>query len=442
MFGQCEPQEERVVARSCQTDFVTSEARPTSVESAASSPVTRAGLLVAAAACAAVIVSHIFGRSTYSLLLPAISEDLVSSYGAAGFLGASYFAGYLLGVIGVTVMSSRIEPIVLLRTGLALSVLALATMGTAQRLSVFASGIFFVGLAGAGIWIPAPTIATSGLPARYRGLVMGALTATMGLGLLLLSQGTNLYRSVAGDDLVWRPIFGIEVVVTLLILVVAFVVVRRDRTAPAAAAASPPQRTPLFSLDTLRSVPEWKRLTLSYTIFACLAGSWVQFLGVVLSDDAGFSASHIANLFSVLAVAAVAGPLLIGRLSDRIGRDRSMAIAAGLTLVASLLLPLDQGPLAAVAVALYGAGAFAFPPITAAAVRDHLEGGAFATAFGTMTIIYATVSMVASQLAGLLADATGSFDAVYWILAAASAGSVTISLLRDRSHADGIVATL
>lgn len=401
---------------------------------ATAEPVTKAGLLVAGAACAAVIVSHIFGRSTYSLLLPAISEDLVSSYGAAGFLGASYFGGYLLGVIGVTVMSSRIEPITFLRCGLAISALALATMATATRFSVFASGIFFVGVAGAGIWIPAPTIATSRVPARHRGLVIGSLTATMGLGLLLLSQGTKVYRNLADDDLVWRPIFVIEVGVTLLILLAAVLVVRSRRTEPQARIARSAERAPLFSLTALRSIPSWRKLTLAYTIFACLAGAWVQFLGVALSDDAGFSSSHIANLFSVLAVAAVIGPLSLGRLSDRIGRDRSMAIAATCTMIGSLLLPLDREPFAAIAVALYGAGAFAFPPMTAAAVRDHVEGSEFATAFGTMTIIYAVVSMVASQLAGFLADAAGSFDLVYWLLAVASAASVMIALTRSRSE--------
>lgn len=401
--------------------------------------VTRKGLMIAAAACLAVIVSHIFGRSTYSLLLPAISDELVSSYGAAGFLGASYFGGYLLGVIGVTVFSSRIEPIVLMRTGLAISVLALATMATAQRFSVFSSGIFFVGLAGAGIWIPAPTIASSRVPARYRGLVIGALTATMGIGLLGLSQGTKLYRHLAGNDQLWREIFGIEVAVTTAILVFVVAVVRRDGVRDRLAAAVPTSSLPngassaWFSLEEVKSIPHWVRLTLAYTVFALLAGAWVQFLGVVLSDDAGFSQGHIANLFSVLAVAAIIGPLSLGQLSDRIGRDRAMAIAATMSAVASLLLPLDREPFTSVAVFLYGAGSFAFPPLTAAAVRDHLEGSRFSRAFGTMTILYAIISMIASQAAGLLADATGDFDLVYLLLAAAAFGSVAAALSRQRA---------
>lgn len=391
--------------------------------------VSRAGLVIAGVACASVIVSHIFARTTYSLLLPAISDELVPSYSAAGFLGASYFAGYLLGVIGVTVVSSRIEPITLMRTGLGLSVMALGVLATAPRFSVFASGVFFAGMAGAGIWIPAPTIATSLVPARHRGLVMGALTATMGLGLLILSQGTNLFRSIIDDQSSWRPIFGFEVIVTLMILLASIVLVRLPRMARGGV------RAPLFSFDSVRSIPQWKLLTVAYTVFAALAGAWTQFMGVAMRDDAGFSPSHVTNLFSVLAVAAVVGPLALGRLSDRIGRDRAMAIAAGLTCVASLILPLGSEPFAAIAVALYGAGSFGLPPIAAAAVRDHLEGGAFGTAFGTMTILYAVVSMVSSQFIGFLADATGSFTLGYLLLAVLAAVSGATAMVRVRRSA-------
>ena len=372
---------------------------------------TRAGVAIAAVVCLGVIVSHMFGRFTYSLLLPAISDDLVSSYTGAGFLGASYFGGYLLGVIGVTMVSSRVDPVVLLRTGLALSALALAVLATAPEFSVLSSGVFFAGLAGAGIWIPAPTIASARLPARHRGLVMGALTASMGVGLLAISQGTTLYRSVIDDDGAWRQIFAIEVVVTVAILAAAFVVIRLPRSTTTV------ERTPLFDLSGLRSIPEWKLLTFAYTTFAILAGSWTQFLGVAMEEDAGFSRAHINNLFSAFALAAIVGALAFGRLSDRIGRDRAMALACVICAAGSLFVPLGREPFAVGAALLYGAGSFAVPPLTAAAVRDHLEGRAFAAAFGAMTIVYATSSMIAAQLAGVLADARGSFDLVYLLLA-------------------------
>lgn len=400
---------------------------------------SRLGIGVAGAACLSVIVSHIFGRTTYSLLLPAISDDLVSSYSAAGFLGVSYFVGYLIGVVAVTLVSARLDPTTLMRSGLALAVIALALMAVAPSFLVLAAGIFIVGLAGAAIWIPAPTVATLHIPEHRRGLVIGSLTAAMGVGLLLVSQGTNLYRNVAADSSIWRPIFGLEAAATVAIVAVFALVLRRSRAAHRPLSTAPSGHTsvrvaggPMFSFDAVRSVPHWALLTTAYCTFALLAGSWTQFMGVAAADDAGFSDGHVANLFSLLAVSAMAGPIVLGALSDRIGRDRAMAIAAGLAAAASVLFTFNTEPWVGLAAVLYGAGSFGLPPLAAAAVRDHLDGGTFGTAFGTMTVLYALMSMLASQTAGIVADAAGSFRPVYLGLAVAAAVSAVTALSRAR----------
>jgi len=122
--------------------------------------IPRAALVTAGVVCACVVVSHIFGRFSYSILLPALRDDLVDSDTAAGTLGATYYAGYMLGVLTVTVVSSRTEPTTLMRAGLTLSVVALLILTTALDLSELAIGLALAGFAGAGIWISAPAIAT------------------------------------------------------------------------------------------------------------------------------------------------------------------------------------------------------------------------------------------------------------------------------------------
>ncbi len=399
----------------------------------------RIGLVVAAATCASVVVSHIFGRFSYSVLLPAIQDDLIGSFTGAGFLGASYFAGYMLGVIGVTAISARVEPLTLLQAGLALSAVALGAMAAAPNLLTLAAGVFTAGLAGAGIWVPAPTIATSRMTDQHRGLVMGALTASMGLGLLLVSQGTTLYRRVVDDEGAWRLIFGVEALIAVLVFAAAALVARRLRahrlptsSVTPTPAAAPAARAPIIDLSGLRRIPSWALLLVTYGVFALLAGSWVAFLGVAMEEDAGYTRTHVNNLFSAFAVAAVPGPLILGRLSDRIGRDITMVIACSMSAVASGLLTVGSEPWTAIAVVLFGVGSFSVPPLTAAAVRDHLEGRAFATAFGAMTIIYALVSMVSAQSAGIIADAVGGFDLVYWLLAAAAASCAGAAAARYR----------
>ena len=395
-------------------------------ESAAPEKLTRPVLIVAAVICTCVVVSHMFGRSTISILLPAIRQDLVDSNTAAGVLGGSNFAGYIIGVVFVTVLAGRAEPIQLMRAGLVISAAALFLLAIAPSFLVLGIGVWLAGFGGAGIWVTAPALATANVPASRRGAVLGALTATMGIALLLLSQGTTLFRKIVDNDDAWRPIFGIEAAVTVAILVAVFVLVRPTATAQQS------QRGTLFSARALRSIPGWLLLVVCYTSFSALAGAWTQFLGLALKEDAGFSSAHVNNLFSVFAVCGIFGPLLMGRLSDRIGRDRALAIAAAISVTASLLLTINAEPWSSIAVGLYGAGSFSVPILTAAAVRDHLDDRSFSTAYGTITIIYGIGSFSAALLAGVIADWRGSFDLVYVLLGVLAAVSGTTALMRFR----------
>lgn len=390
-------------------------------------PIARPALVVAGVICCCVIVSHMFGRSTLSILLPAIREDLVDSSTGAGVLSATTFAGYIVGVILVTVVAGRVEPIQLMRWGLGLAAFALFLLAIAPTFLVLGVGVFLVGLAGAGIWISAPSLATAGVPASRRGVVLGSLTATMGVGLLIISQGTTLFRRIVGDDSAWRPIFGIEVAATLAILAMAVFIVRPATT------ERTHERGEIFSATALRSIPAWGLLLVVYTAFSTLAGAWVQFLGLALEEDAGFSRAHINNLFSVSAVSGIIGPLLLGRLSDRIGRNPTLAIAASIAVLASLLLTINAEPWSTVSVFLFGAGSFSVPILTAAAVRDQLDDRAFGTAFGTMTILYGIGSFSAALLAGVIADWRDSFDLVYVLLALMATVSAVAAVLRERA---------
>lgn len=388
--------------------------------------IPRAALVVATVVCCSTVVSHIFGRATYSILLSAISEDLVSSFTAAGFLGSANFSGYLIGVVIVTAVSGRIEPIWLLRSGLAIAAVALAVLSITPSFSLLTVGILLAGMAGAGIWVTAPNIATRGVPASRRGLILGLLTASMGVGMLAVSLGTNAYRSRIGDESAWRPVFGIEAVVTVAILGAAFLLVR-----PAPTEKMPESHT-MFSAVSLRSIPHWVLLTVAYTVFSALAGSWTQFLGLALEEDAGFDRSTATALFSVVAVAGFFGPLCLGWLSDRIGRDYTLAVGCAVAAIASLLLTTGANPAVTIAVALYGFASYSIPVLTAASVRDHLTDRPFGTAYGLITIIYALGSLASAQLGGWLADVTGSFTVTYWCLAAAAAISGAISIVRGR----------
>ena len=77
-----------------------------------------------------------------------------------------------------------------------------------------------------------------------------------------------------------------------------------------------------------------------------------------------------------------------------------------------------------------GAQAGSFPSVLAAYVRDHVDDRAFSRAFATMMLFFSVTAIIGPVIIGALADATGSFQVPYLVLAAAAAATlVSVSLL-------------
>jgi predicted MFS family arabinose efflux permease len=369
---------------------------------------------------ASAVVSHALARSTLPILLPAVESELLSNRQQAGFLGSANFVAYLVGVGLVTVVSGRIEPIRLLATGLASALAGFVALAVAGGFGPLVVGQALTGLGGAGIWMAAPTIATAVASDHRRGLVMGLVSSTMGLGILAVGQGTNLVRGLADDDGLWRPTFVGAGLFAAAVLTVVLAVIRVPPTAPVEGGVS---------LARLRTVPRWGVLVVGYVLFGLVVAPFAPFFGLLLKDH-GFSAGHITNLFSLLGLAAVVGPVNLGRLSDRVGRQPILTGSMAAISVAAALTLTGREPWVGVAIAVFGATSFTFPVLIATYLRDHLQDRAFANALGALTLIYGIALIVGPAAAGTVADSSLGIEAVFVAMTAiAAVAAVAVALL-------------
>ena len=381
-------------------------------------------LLAIAAMGASAVVSHALARSTLPILLPAVESELLSNRQQSGFLGSANFVAYMVGVGLVTVISGRVEPIRLLAGGLLTALGGFAVLALAEGFATLVIGQALTGMGSAGIWMAAPAIATAAAAPHRRGLVMGFVSSTMGLGILAVGQGTNLLRAVTDDDEAWRPTFVGAAVFAGLVLALVVTVIRVPATAPVEGGVS---------LQRLRTVPRWLVLAVGYWLFGLVASSFTAFFGLLLKDR-GFAAAHITNLFSLLGLAAVIGPINLGRLSDRVGR-RPILIGSMVAMAVSAALTLTgREPWVAVAIALFGATSFTFPVVIATYLRDHLQDRAFTNALGALTLIYGTALVIGPAAAGTVADTGLGIDAVFVALAAVSAAAAIAAALLPGSR--------
>jgi MFS family permease len=194
----------------------------------------------------AAAVAQGFGRFGYALLLPALNADLVHSYAVAGLLGTLNLTAYLAGTLLVSLTAGRLAPATSVRLGLLLTTAGLSVLALAPSVPVLVVGMGLAGFGGAMIWVPAPGIAGSAVHVSRRGLAIGLTGSGVGVGVMASSGLTALVHAVVGPG-AWRPVWGIEAVLSALVAVAAAVWLR-------------PRVTPVTGpvrISALQAVPGW-----------------------------------------------------------------------------------------------------------------------------------------------------------------------------------------
>lgn len=370
------------------------------------------------------VVSHSFARSSYGLLIPAIEDSLDLTHAQAGVGGTVTYAGFLAATMLVASISGKIEPVTLMRVGLAVAATGFTVNALAPTYPVLLLGLALGGAAGAGIWIPAPTVATVGVSPERRGLVIGLLTTTIGLGILLVSVGTAVIRAVFGDDGLWRPVWVFEAVVALVLLVLMIKVVRIERT--------PRVEGGGVNLALLRTVPGWSKITLAYSLYAIAGGGFFSFVVAALEQDGGLARRGATAVFAVMGLAGGVVAPITGRLSDHFGRKPVMVGSVVAVAAAAVAVALGSQWAVIAGAVLFGSVAGSFPTQVATYVRDHVEARVFAGAFATMLLFFSVAAIAAPTLMGWLADVTGSFTVPYLCLAGLATTIVLIVLRLPR----------
>lgn len=357
------------------------------------------------------VVSHAFGRSSYGLLIPAIEDSLHLSHAEAGFGGTLIYGSFLAGTLLVASAGGRVEPITLMRLGLLVAAVGLGLNALAPSYWVLLLGLTLSGAAGAGIWVPAPTVATAGIEPQRRGFVIGLLTATIGLGMFATGIGTNLLRLVADDQALWRPVWAVQSMVTLVLLALMMAVVRQEPTPPAEGGAN---------LSLLRTLPGWRQLTFAYAMYAIVGGGFFSFVVAALEQDGGLRRGTATTVFAVMGLAGAVAAPATGRLSDGVGRRPVMIGSVATVGLSAVAVASGSATIVVIGALVFGAIVSSFPTQVAAYVRDHAEAREFAAIFATMLMFFSMAAIFAPTLMGWLADRTGSFAAPYLMVSGLS----------------------
>ncbi|MGV3344902.1 MFS transporter [Enterobacteriaceae bacterium LUAb1] len=200
------------------------------------------------------------------------------------------------------------------------------------------------GIAMGGIWGVASSLAMETIPDRSRGLMSGLFQAGYPAGYLLASVIFGLFFNVVG----WRGMFLIG---TLPVLLLPFIYFKVPES-PVWLAAQARKESPAL-LPVLKQ--HWKLciwLVLLMGCFNFFSHGTQDLYPTFLKVQHGFDA-HIISLIAIsYNIAAIAGGILFGVLSERLGRKKTIMLASLLTLPVLPLWAFSHGAW------LLGTGAF------------------------------------------------------------------------------------
>ncbi len=361
-------------------------------------------------------------RTALYPLLSVIAGDLGVSSVQAGAITSAYFFFYSLLQIPSGLAADRWGGKRVLIAMFALSALGLlgfGLMGSSLPLLLLFSAVHGFG---AGAFYPCCFgTMLSAVPPRKRGLSSGLIGIGMALGILGgMATSGPLYHFFGN----YRTPFVFLAVLTLIMLPV-FV-----KFLPPGRAGGSPSLAAYKKLFCDKDI--WK---INLASFTSLYGFWTAATWgpTFLQAERGFSLSQSGLFTGLIALTALPGGVLWGRLSDRLGRKRMSLTVLPVSAAALFIITRAESPAAIIAALLFF-GLFsntAFTPISVAWIGDIVAcryPGSMGAAVGFFNGLIMSSAVAAPLVSGFLRDVTGSLAPA--ILAGAllmAGGSVLIA---------------
>jgi MFS family permease len=366
-------------------------------------------------------------RTAYSLLMPPLIDEFGWERGlAAGAFSFGFLVSAVLSPIVGWVVDTRGPRIVIL-TGALLLTAGLLLAGYMERpWHLYATlGV----LVGGGANMMTYTVHSQFLPnwfVRRRGLAIGIAFAGVGVGAIVLLPWLQSIILTEG----WRV--ACRAMALLVILVAAplnFLVRKKpeDIGLQADGASQPVaatwQRTPTNIVDPAWAAIDWTlaramRTSRFWCIvlgYFCGIIAWyaVQVHQTKYLIEIGFTPLVAAWALGIVSVVGIPGQIVLGALSDRIGREWVWtAGCAGFAICYLALIALEHSPSQAllyVMVVSQGFLGYALTSVMGPIVAEVFEGPHYGSIFGTITVALIGGGAAGPWIAGVIHDATGSY---------------------------------
>jgi MFS family permease len=364
-------------------------------------------------------------RYSYGLLLPEMLSSLAISKTEAGVIYSSYFLTYtlfspLLGILVDRSDARGILTVFVALLGMGAYLMSLST-------TVLQASLFFA-LAGVGhsaCWAPVVTVVMRWVSEKRRGIALSIVDLGSAVSIAFWSIMIPLIILPHG----WRTVWVILGISGFMAAGMNFFMVKshppleiEDRGSKGAQKV--PVKTAYAAIfrDKRFYLIGFSYLLISFSILIPLA-----FLTAYATQELMAPYKSAAGLIAVIGVTGSVGKLILGHVSDRVGRIKVMMLCGVLTGAGGLGLAYAHAFTWLIFfTTLFGVGYGTIWPVYAASARDLFSKEYAGSIVGLWTIFHGLGSVLAPVLAGWTIDATGTY---FWAFILAAASSVLSLLL-------------
>ena len=374
-------------------------------------------------------------RTAFSLLFPPILDEFgwdratIAAAFSVGFVSSALYTPF----IGRAM--DRFGPRVVIPFGVLL-VSAGLTLATAARspwhfylsLGVLVvGGSVFVSYIGHSLFLPHWFV-------RRRGLATGIAFSGVGVGSMVLFPWLQGLIGASG----WRAACWAMAGLLLVVLLPLNLVLQRQRPEhlglapdgdPGAGAAQHAPADAQNVVDPAWAAVDWtlaraiRTLRFWWTFAGFFSGLFVWYAIQVHQTkylvEVGFAPELAAWALGLVGLGGIAGQIVIGHLSDRIGREWAWTIAAtGFVLCYLCLLGLQARPSATLVylmVAAQGLLGYGLATVYGAIPAELFQGKHFGTIFGTLSSASILGAACGPWLTGWIYDRVGSYTPAFWL---------------------------
>jgi MFS family permease len=390
-----------------------------------------------------------FGRFGYSAVLPSMQKGLGTSSAAAGSLASWNLIGYtVMSAVG-GVLAGRWGPRRVITIGIIVTAAGMLFTGLSNTLAGASAARLLTGMGNGLVLVPSISLMAAWFEVRRLGLASAVVPTGSSLALVVVGLAVPPILAAGGVD-GWRLAWYFFASVTILLAIVS-ALIQRDRPAKAITESdeividkwAPPAirarlSPPSFHLGgVIRSGYAW-HLGAVYLLYGVAFLLYFTFFQKRLTADLGYSSATAGYLFMVLGFAGLAGGMPWGSVSDRVGRERTLALTLFLAGIGALLVGTGLGlPALALSAILFGSTGLAFPGLMGVACADRFGPRLASASLGLITILVGAGQAIGPLIGGAMNDAFSSLAPAYIFSGVVFvAGAVAALLLPRGSESD------